>query len=302
MSDQHQAMTFFQRHEFTIRRLHSLSGVVPLGAYMVVHLTTNASLMNGVETFQRAVFGIHSLGKLLPIVEWALILFPLLFHGLLGVWIIRTGKSNSQNYTFTNNRRYVWQRWTGAIALVFLLTHVFHLHGWFHFEPWLDLIGRAGLGGFKPYNAASTLMMQLDGYLWPAFYLVGMLATVYHLANGIWTAGITWGLWISPRAQQRATKVCVAFGVLLAVIGVTAWWAAVSPGEAEIAEAKQIEDEMYEAALPLGIVYDMPHKRSESLAVEEVGGGGQADGRESDGGQSDGGQSDGGQSDGDGGR
>ena len=262
MSEPNPSLTFFQRHEFAIRRLHSLSGIVPLGAYMVVHLTTNASLLNGTETFQRAVFTIHSLGRLLPLVEWGFIFVPLLFHGLLGVWIIRTGKSNSQHYTFTNNKRYVWQRWTGAIALVFLLTHVLHLHGWFHFQPWLDLIGRAGLGGFRPYNAASTLIAQMDGYLWPAFYLVGVLACVYHLANGLWTAGITWGLWISPKAQERATKVCVVFGLLLAVIGTAAWWAAVSPGQEEIARARAIEDEMFEAALPLGIVYDKPEKRS----------------------------------------
>lgn len=271
MSEPEQNLTFFERNEFAIRRLHSLTGIVPLGAYMVVHLVTNASLMNGVETFQRAVFGIHSLGALLPMVEWVLILLPLLFHGLLGVWIVKTGKSNTRHYTYANNRRYSWQRWTGLIALVFLLTHVLHLHGWFHFEPWLALIGRAGLGGFRPYNAASTLMMQMDGYVWPAFYLVGVLACVFHLANGLWTAGITWGLWISPQGQARATKVCTAFGILLAVVGVTAWWAAVAPGPEDVARARAIEDEMFEAGLPLGLVYDRPEKRSPPAAgLEEA--------------------------------
>ena len=271
MSEPEQNLTFFERHEFAIRRLHSLTGIVPLGAYMVVHLATNASLMNGVETFQRAVFGIHSLGALLPMVEWVLILLPLLFHGLLGVWIVRTGKRNTRHYTYANNHRYAWQRWTGLIALVFLLTHVLHLHGWFHFEPWLALIGRLGMGGFRPYNAASTLMMQMDGYVWPAFYLVGVLACVFHLANGLWTAGITWGLWISPQAQERATKVCTAFGVLLGVVGVTAWWAAVAPGPEDVARARAIEDEMFEAGLPLGLVYDRPEKRSPPAAEIEGG-------------------------------
>lgn len=229
---------------------------------MVVHLATNASLMNGPATFQRAVMMIHSLGDALPLVEWGLIFFPLLFHGILGVWIIRTGKSNTDRYKFTSNKRYVWQRWTGVIALAFLMVHVLHLHGWFHFAPWLDLIGRAGLGGFKPYNAASTLMNQLDGLIWPAFYLVGVLACVYHLANGLWTAGITWGLWISPAAQQRATKVCTAIGVILAIVGTTAWWAAVAPGPAEAEQARVIEDTMYEEGLRSGLAYDKPEKRS----------------------------------------
>ncbi len=32
-------------------------------------------------------------------------------------------------------------------------------------------------------------------------YSVGVLSCVFHLANGIWTFGITWGLWITPEAQ-----------------------------------------------------------------------------------------------------
>lgn len=107
--------------------------------------------------------------------------------------------------------------------------------------------------------------MAMDRFVWgfwPAFYLAGVLASVYHLANGLWTAGITWGFWISPTAQQRATKVCVAFGVVLAVIGTSAWWAAVRPGPEDIAKARIIEDKMYDAALATGLVYDMPEKRA----------------------------------------
>ena len=54
------------------------------------------------------------------------------------------------------------------------------------------------------------------------FYVIGVLACVYHLCNGLWTMGITWGVWTSPAAQRRATYVCAAFGVLS--------WLAVSMG------------------------------------------------------------------------
>jgi succinate dehydrogenase / fumarate reductase, cytochrome b subunit len=54
--------TFLERNEFLLRRLHSLSGIVPVGAYMVVHLLTNASVLDGAATFQRRVYAIHSLG------------------------------------------------------------------------------------------------------------------------------------------------------------------------------------------------------------------------------------------------
>ncbi len=266
MSELTRSQSLFIRHEFLIRRLHSLLGIVPLGLYMCIHLTTNASLFAGAGVFQRAVFYIHSLGPALPIVEWGGIFLPLLFHAILGVWIIKTGKSNLGAYKYTGNKRYVWQRWTGLIAFVFLMAHVLHLHGWFHFGPWLAIMKPLGLANFYPYNAASSLMLAMDEFVWgfwPAFYLAGVWATVFHLANGLWTAGITWGLWISPAAQKRATKASVIFGVLLAVVGTVAWWAAVAPGPAEIKTAREIEDKMFDAALATGLVYDMPEKRYE---------------------------------------
>ena len=150
------------------------------------------------------------------------------------------------------------------IALVYLFFHILHLHGWFHADPWLAAIKPIGMGQFKPYNAASTLVAAMEGFFWPAFYLIGVMSCVYHLANGLWTAGITWGLWISPAAQARATKVCAALGLVLAVIGASAWWAAVSPGQAEIAEYREVEDRMYDASVEAGLISPNPHKRTDS--------------------------------------
>lgn len=268
MSDQTSDSTgeasFFVKHEFAIRRLHSLTGIVPLGLYMVVHLTTNASLLNGPETFQRAVFMIHSPGKLLPLIEWGLIFLPLIFHAGLGIWIAKTGKSNSGQYRFVNNKRYTWQRWTGFIGLVYLFLHIMHLHGGFHAEWWIQSINKIGFGLFHPYNAGSSLVNAMDwgyGVVWPVIYLVGVLALVYHFINGLWTAGITWGLWISPKAQARATKVCVALGAVLTVISLSAWAAATFPGKEQASEMREVEDRMYEYGVESGFVPENEEKR-----------------------------------------
>jgi len=259
--------SFFTRHEFTIRRLHSLTGIVPLGAYMVVHLTTNASLLNNVETFQRAVYAIHALGRALPIVEWGLIFAPLLFHAIIGVWIAKTGHSNSGNYKFPSNRRYKWQRITGLIAFVYLMMHVLHLHGWVHFSPWVRLGEQFGFAQFRAYNAASTLAVAMNSIFWQAFYLVGVWACVFHLANGLWTAGITWGLWISASAQQRALKVCTAFGLVMMVIGTSAWFAAIST---DPVAAREVEDRMYRAGVEAGVVPLSVKKRSQPDPISSV--------------------------------
>ena len=260
VSDSTTEASFFLKHEFAIRRIHSLTGIIPLGLYMFVHLATNASLLNGTQTFQRAVFLIHSPGKFLPLIEWAFIFLPLLFHALIGVWIATTGRSNVTSYNFSGNRRYAFQRWTGIIALVYLFFHILHLHGWFHADVWLKLVEPLGFAQFRPYNAASTLVEAMGGFVWPAFYLIGMLACVYHLANGLWTAGITWGLWITPKSQQRATQLCTAIGIVIAVLGTSAWWAAVRPQD--VAEMRKIEDQMYATSIDAGIVIPDDHKRS----------------------------------------
>ena len=54
---------------------------------------------------------------------------------------------------------------------------------------------------FHPYSAASTAGLALQNVVVAVLYAVGILACVYHLANGIWTMGITWGVWTSPPAQ-----------------------------------------------------------------------------------------------------
>lgn len=233
---------------------------------MTVHLITNASLLNGAGTFQNNVNMIHSLGQILPLVEWGFIFLPIIFHAVVGIWIIKSGKSNHDNYRYVANWRYTLQRWTGVIAVLFIFTHVFHLHGWFHSDWWLNSVAEPlGMAKFRAYNAASTLAIAMGGFVWPIFYFVGIVACVFHLANGIWTMGITWGVWISPKAQQTASYVCAGFGGVLLLVGLSAL-AATKITDPE--EAKAIEDKMYNAKVASGEIKPNPHKRSGEHAGE----------------------------------
>ena len=78
------------------------------------------------------------------------------------------------------------------------------MHGWIHADVWMRYVAEP-LGGanFRPFNAASTLAQALSGMMVPTFYAIGVAACIFHLANGIWTMGITWGVWTSPAAQRR---------------------------------------------------------------------------------------------------
>ena len=255
--------SFLAQNEFLLRRLHSLSGIIPVGAYMCVHLSVNSLAFFSPRMYQLAVNQIHSLGPLLPIVEWAFIFLPLLFHAIYGVIIVRSGQPNSGSYKNQSNFRYTLQRATGMVALLFIFWHVFHMHGWIHTEGWLKTIDSLGGGQFKAYNAVSTASeaMRMSAMVW-IIYAVGILSCVYHLANGMWTFGITWGLWVSPEAQDRALKACGAFGIVLAVIGMTAW-----TGFAftiDTAKAKVEEDKIFKSAVSAGLIdeQEAAHKRA----------------------------------------
>lgn len=227
---------------------------------MVVHLLVNSTLLTGVSVFQRNVYQIHSLEDALVIVEWTFIFLPILFHALLGVVIAFGGLPNLRSYPYGANYRYVLQRATGLIAFAFIIYHVFHMHGWFHFQWWLDNVAEP-LGGanFRAYNAASTAGQAMSSPVVQVIYAVGILASVFHLANGIWSMGITWGVWTSPRAQSRALVLCGGFGVLVAVVGLSAL---VGVATVDVEEARIVEDRMYNVRVESGDVKENPKKRA----------------------------------------
>jgi succinate dehydrogenase / fumarate reductase cytochrome b subunit len=204
------------RYYFLLRRLHSLTGLVPVGAYLVVHLITNSTILAGREPFQFMVDQIHQLAKagLLFAVEMTFIFIPLAFHAVFGVVIMLSADMNAREYRYGPNIRYTLQRWTGMIAFVFIMFHVWQFH-WMG-KPF-------GGGSFDPHDAPFSTAQAIQASWWYGpFYAIGVLASVYHLANGIWTSLITWGITIGPRSQRMAGYACTAFGVALGLVGMGA--------------------------------------------------------------------------------
>ena len=205
--------SFLERHQFLIYRLFSLAGLVPVGAFLVVHLLTNVSVLAGADVFQSRVDTIHSLGPLLVPVEWAFIFLPMLFHAVVGFVIIANGMPNVGSYPYVGNVRYTLQRATGMIAFAFILWHIWQLHA----------LGRPfGGGSFDHHHAASTTAATVRPTLVSILYAIGILSAVFHFANGLWTLGITWGLWTSAAAMRRANVVSVVVGLALAAAGLGA--------------------------------------------------------------------------------
>ena len=126
---------------------------------------------------------------MLPLVKWVFIFMPILFHAVLGVVIIQGGLPNTGSYPMGGNIRYTLQRVTGMIAFVFILLHVAHMHGLA--EP-LKRLHEGYFAQFDPHAATSSAGKAIQrSTLVSVSYAIGVLACVYHLANGLWTMGIT---------------------------------------------------------------------------------------------------------------
>jgi succinate dehydrogenase / fumarate reductase cytochrome b subunit len=118
------------------------------------------------------------------------------------------------------------------IAFFFILFHLWQLH----------YLGKlAGGGAFDAEHAASSTAIALGPVYWKIVYVIGTLAVVYHFSNGLWTFGITWGIWTSDRAQRGAGYVCAAFGVLLAFVGMGALY---GMSTVNVPQAETIENRM----------------------------------------------------------
>jgi succinate dehydrogenase / fumarate reductase cytochrome b subunit len=209
------------RHHFLLRRLHSLTGLV-FGGYLIVHLLVNATLVEGARhaggptVFQQQVDKIHSL-PFLAVVETLLIYLPILYHTVYGVWITATGQPNVGHYPYTKNWFYVFQRASAVVLVFFMLFHILGMKGVFGGD-----LGRTLT--FAPLHATQSTVNHMHAGWWVGWvvYPIGILAACYHLANGFWTAAITWGLTVSRQAQRRWGFVCAGLFVLTMVLGFTA--------------------------------------------------------------------------------
>jgi succinate dehydrogenase / fumarate reductase, cytochrome b subunit len=223
-----------EKYHFLLRRLHSLTGIVPIGAFLIEHMLTNsAAFYGGKAKFNEEVHWLHGLPWL-----WALEVFgiflPIAFHAVYGVVIALTSQSNCSTYPYFANWRYFLQRLTGYVTIVFVIIHLLK----FRFADWVGW-GPTFIGSVDPYEITRTgLTAWTPGgtFVVPAaitftFYWIGLACACFHLANGIWSFCIVWGLAISKKGQQRIGVVGALVGLLLFAWGSLSLYAfATAPG------------------------------------------------------------------------
>ena len=133
-------------------------------------------------------------------------------------------RPNNLYYPYPRNWFYLIQRITGIILFFFITFHVLNFR--FGKMPGLNSISVA----HHPEQAFGIVAGEFS--MIPIFivYLIGITATVWHLANGIWLFLVDWGITIGDRAQRLTGYACIAFGALLLAVGVNAAVAFIRPG------------------------------------------------------------------------
>jgi succinate dehydrogenase / fumarate reductase cytochrome b subunit len=194
-----------ERH-FWLRRLHSLSGIVPIGGFLAFHLYENYTATRGPDAYNKMTRTLQELPFAVPM-EIAIIIVPLLFHGIYGLFVTSTAKPNVISNAYVRNWMYFLQRVTGVIVFAFILFHLWTTR-------LVQLQDHESLDLFRQVQAAVA-----NPWIY-AFYLAGILSATFHLANGVWSFSIVWGLTIGPKAQRRMLYVSVAVFLVLSYVGV----------------------------------------------------------------------------------
>ncbi len=169
-------------------RMGSLLAVVPLGVWTIAHLWNNLSAFGGAEAWQADVTEYRH--PVAFFVSGVVAMLPLVLHMVWGIARLVTAHPNNVKYTSLANVRYLLQRVTAMGVMLFLGAHV-----------WLAMLKpRMTTGRPEPFADIAHEMHHHTPTL--VVYLLGTLGVAYHLANGLQTFALGWGVVTSRRALR----------------------------------------------------------------------------------------------------
>lgn len=189
---------------FILKRLHSLSGVFPIGAFLLEHMFSNSFILFGPEAYDRQIRFLQSF-PFVVFLEITFIAIPILYHAGYGIFVTISGKTNLSSYPYTQNVLYTLQRITGIVALIYIAYHAYETR-----------IVNA-LYGTEISFARMQDIMANPVMFW--FYVAGLAAVCFHFANGIWGFCVSWGITVSEKAQRHVGIAFGLLGLLIFIVG-----------------------------------------------------------------------------------
>jgi succinate dehydrogenase / fumarate reductase cytochrome b subunit len=151
------------------RRLHALSGAVPVAVFLVFHYATNAAAIAGPDAFNRLAGKLEDLPwvRTLEVVAIAL---PLLFHIVLGVLLGNTRQGAGDDTAYPRPGWMRLQRATGGFLVVFVIFHVWGIR-------------LAPEHGRSDLFTLTSDLLEHRGLL--VFHALGVLAASLHFGVGL---------------------------------------------------------------------------------------------------------------------
>jgi succinate dehydrogenase / fumarate reductase cytochrome b subunit len=182
------------------RRLHSFTGVFPLGGFLLFHLYQNSYSYGGPKFYDAHVRPLREIPYLL-LIEAIFIYVPLAYHAFYGVYIWSTNKNNILQYRYHRNWLYTLQRWTGVITMLFVFFHLLDQR-------------------LRPSPSFENVAGSLHHPMFLLYYIIGVSAATFHLGNGLWNALIKWGFTSGQRSQKITMTAFTAFWIVLGAVGI----------------------------------------------------------------------------------
>ncbi len=201
-------MSMSDRTANTLKRLHSLTGVLPIGAFLAFHLFINAKAVQGPASYRAATDEIAKL-PFVALIEVVAIGLPILFHMVLGLLIVTSGQANLGRFRYERNWGYGLQRASGLFLVLFIIYHVWSSR----FAP--EAMSPGG-------DLFALMQKQLSNPAVFLFYVLGVASAAFHLGNGLFGFAIHWGLTTGRHAQRQAARFGYAVAIVLTLIGVNA--------------------------------------------------------------------------------
>ena len=193
-------------YSFLLRRLHSLTGIIPVGLFLIEHFVSNAFATKGPDAYTKQVELLTGFPFVVGL-ELFGIWLPILYHSLYGFYIWFRGDSNVGDYPWVGNWMYAAQRWTGAIAFFYMAWHTWHLR-----FSGIHLLTH-------PASSFGKVQLEFQNPWAVAFYAVGIFCASWHFAYGLWLFAAKWGITTGDRARRRFGYVCFAIGLLFVLVG-----------------------------------------------------------------------------------
>ncbi|MBI2265444.1 MAG: succinate dehydrogenase [Armatimonadetes bacterium] len=192
---------------FWLKRLHSFTGIFPLGIFIVEHLFANSFSLFGQDVYDRVIAFYMGI-PYIKVIEICLLAVPILYHAGYGFYISFIGSINAPPYQYFRNWMYILQRVTGIMAFMFIIAHVYSTK----IAPMML--------GIEPSFGLMVEALKHPPVI--AFYVVGIVSATFHFCNGLWSFMITWGITLGRGAQRFSYYVCTVLFLALSVMGIYA--------------------------------------------------------------------------------